>query len=515
LNETNGTTAFDYVNGYNGTYAGSISLAQPGVSYQGFGSPSYCAGFDGNSAYVDIPGGPLDLAGPITILGWVQPSYAGHLTDILGHGDSSYSLAVTGIGAAQFADNGGTCTNATAITDGNWHLVAGVYAGGSGANDFLYVDGVLAASNSTTSVAGNADDLWIGGAPDYGIGSGNRLFGGYICHVAVIPQGLSAAQIQQIYGASGPAPTVSVPASVTVDQGGDGAISSVATGSHPLAYQWFYLNGSLTVLIPGATNDTLRLTDILPVQQNYQYSVVVSNAYGAVTSSYATLNILSGAPLIVTDIFPPLEVLPAGVPVTFAVTASGAEPFSYQWSQGSGAIPGATNASYTFNALAGSNNYSVTVRNSDGSTPSSTAAVVGVPTPPPAVAFNGNGPNWSLNGGDTFSRYAATMSDNVLAIISGGDEDTSAFFKAPQYIGGFFASFTYTASGSVSGGTTFCVQNSTQGAGALGAFCGGLGFTGITPSAAFEITGTGIAFGANGSAGPFSSAAPINTTASE
>jgi hypothetical protein len=517
LNETSGTTAFDYANGYNGTYDGNITLAQSGVPFAGFGSPSYSAGFDGSSTYVDIPEGPFNLTSPITVLGWVQSSGSSYLMDILGHGDSSYSLAVTAFGAAQFADDGGNCTNATAITDENWHLVAGVYTGGSGANDLLYVDGVLVASNATTSVAGSAYDLWIGGAPDYGTGS--RLFSGNLCHVAVIPQGLSADQIQQIYAGADPAPAVSVPSSpITVDQDGPGAVSATATGGHPLFYQWYYFYQNATVMIPGATNGTLQLTNIQLIQGSYQYDVVVSNAYGVVTSSYATLNILSGVPVIATDIAPLLDVVPAGTPVTFSVGVSGGTwPWSYQWSQGSGAITGATNSSYTFNALAGSNTYSVTVRNSDGPTTSSTAVVLGVPTPPPTVAFNGNGPNWSLNGGNTFNTYVATMSDNVLAIISGGDESTSAFFKTPQYIGAFFASFTYTvpstsgAGGSVSGGTTFCLQNSTQGAGVFGEFCGGLGLEGITPSAALSMSGASlVAFCTNGTIATGSSTSPVN-----
>ena len=515
LNETSGTTAFDYVNGYNGTYAGSISLAQSGVAAPGFGSPSYSAGFDGYSAYVDIPEGPFNITTPITLLGWVQgPFNVGPVMDILGHGDSSYRLTVTASGAVQFADGSGNCAGPTSIADGGWHLVAGVYAGGSGAttNDFLYVDGVLVATAETTSVAGSAYDLWIGGAPDYGA---KRLFYGNLCHIAVIPQALSTAQIQQINDFAEAPPTVSVPSHpVTVDQGGNGAISSTVTGTRPFSYQWYYFNGNNNVLIPGATNGTLNLTNIQPVQQSYSYYVVVSNAYGAATSLSATLNVLSGAPAIQTDIFPSLVGVPVGDPVTFSVTVSGTEPFSYQWAGGSGAIAGATNSSYTFSALAGSNTYSVTIRNSDGSTPSSTAVVVGVPNPPPVVSFNGNGPNWTLNGGDTFSSYVATLSDNALKLTVGGDEATSAFFDTPQYIGGFFASYTYQATGS--GGITFCVQNSTSGAGALGGFCGGLGYLGITPSAAFEMNiSSGIQFGTNGSTGPYTSTAPVNMTSGD
>ncbi len=58
-----------------------------------------------------------------------------------------------------------------------------------------------------------------------------------------------------------------------------------AMGSPPLAYQWFF-NG--TNALPGATNATLRLVDAQPSQAG-AYSIVVTNAYGAVTSVPAVL----------------------------------------------------------------------------------------------------------------------------------------------------------------------------------------------------------------------------------
>jgi len=75
---------------------------------------------------------------------------------------------------------------------------------------------------------------------------------------------------------------------------------------------------------------------------------------------------------------PLYQVVWEGDPVSFAVVAGGVQPFSYQWTLNGQNIPGATNSSYSFGALAGTNYYEVTVSNSGGGVNSSTGAVVGV-----------------------------------------------------------------------------------------------------------------------------------------
>jgi hypothetical protein len=526
LNEAGGTVAYDYANGYNGTYINTndVLFAQAGVPYVGFGSNSLCDYFNGG--YVDIPEGPFDITTPITIMGWIQLAFApSHFSDILGHGDDSYRITVnpSDPGFADGNDNG-DATSPTSIVDDNWHFIVGVYAGGSGtsANGFLYVDSVLVASNMITSVPANNYDLWIAGAPDYGLA---RLLQGSLCHMAVIPSALSASQIGQIYAAAGVSPIVTVPASITVDQNGDGSISSTAVGAPPLYYQWYYLNQSdSTIILPGATNSTLQLTNIQLIQQNYSYFVVVSNTFGSVTSATVTLNILTGPPSIVNDIYPLFAEVPVGAPVTFSVSATGTLPFTYQWSNGVVAIAGATNSSYTFDALAGTNSYTVGIGNVDGSTPSSTAVVVGLTNPPPVISFSGNGADWTTNA-------AATFSNNVLTITDGaGSEANSAFYNYPQYIGGFVATFTYQAGGNKGAdGVTFCVQDSPDTTNAVGGGGGDLGYGGITNSAALELNlysgdhgGEGITFGTEGNVpdndaalGDFLSTAPVSLTSGD
>src|ERR1035438_9353240 len=47
LDESSGTTAYDVIGGYNGTYNGTYALAQPGPTNSFFGASSYSAAFDG------------------------------------------------------------------------------------------------------------------------------------------------------------------------------------------------------------------------------------------------------------------------------------------------------------------------------------------------------------------------------------------------------------------------------------------------------------------------------------
>ncbi len=81
-------------------------------------------------------------------------------------------------------------------------------------------------------------------------------------------------------------------------------------------------------------------------------------------------------PALSTDIHPLESVVATGAPITLSVAATGSMPLHYQWSNQSGPIGGATNSSYSFNALSGTNYYQVSVSNSLNTIVSSTATVV-------------------------------------------------------------------------------------------------------------------------------------------
>ena len=79
---------------------------------------------------------------------------------------------------------------------------------------------------------------------------------------------------------------------------------------------------------------------------------------------------------------PQSQTVAAGSSLTLTVTASGTEPFTYQWWDSAGAIPDATNAVYSLDPAepGESDNYTVTIDNAFGSITSSVATVtIGLP----------------------------------------------------------------------------------------------------------------------------------------
>jgi hypothetical protein len=83
-----------------------------------------------------------------------------------------------------------------------------------------------------------------------------------------------------------PPQIVSGPASQTVVEGATVSFSVVASGSRPLAYQWFFN----AMPLPDATNATLTLNNVQASQAG-AYAVRVTNAIGAVLSSNAALTV--------------------------------------------------------------------------------------------------------------------------------------------------------------------------------------------------------------------------------
>jgi hypothetical protein len=80
-------------------------------------------------------------------------------------------------------------------------------------------------------------------------------------------------------------PTITAPPlSQTVTLGGQLSLSVTATGSEPLAYQWFFSGQP----IAGATNATFSHPN-LDASQAGAYTVTVSNAAGVTTSPAATI----------------------------------------------------------------------------------------------------------------------------------------------------------------------------------------------------------------------------------
>src|SRR5204862_143510 len=140
------------------------------------------------------------------------------------------------------------------------------------------------------------------------------------------------------------APTITTqPASQMVSAGQTATFTVTATGTAPLSYQW-QRNGTA---IGAATAAKIGRAATTASDNGDQFTVVVSNAAGSVTSRAAalTVNAAPVAPTITTQ--PASQTVTAGQTATFTVTATGTAPLSYQWQRNGTAIGGATAASYT------------------------------------------------------------------------------------------------------------------------------------------------------------------------
>ncbi|HEY5909890.1 MAG TPA: immunoglobulin domain-containing protein [Verrucomicrobiae bacterium] len=167
------------------------------------------------------------------------------------------------------------------------------------------------------------------------------------------------------------------PTNITVMATSNAVFTVRATGTAPLSYQWRF-NG---VNISGATLSSYTVANAQPANEG-NYSVVVTNLAGSITSGNASLTVLV-PPSIVTP--PESQSVVVGSNVTFTVTAAGTTPLSYQWRLNSTILPGATLSSYdVLNAgPADAGSYRVVVTNAAGSvtSPPATLTVLG----PPAI----------------------------------------------------------------------------------------------------------------------------------
>jgi hypothetical protein len=89
------------------------------------------------------------------------------------------------------------------------------------------------------------------------------------------------------------------PTNLTIMTGNNAAFSAAVIGAAPLAYQWQQNGTNLANGIGVAGVNTTNLTLIgVTDNSNTNYTLFVTNAYGSVTSSVATLTVLNPAPVI-------------------------------------------------------------------------------------------------------------------------------------------------------------------------------------------------------------------------
>jgi uncharacterized delta-60 repeat protein len=149
-----------------------------------------------------------------------------------------------------------------------------------------------------------------------------------------------------------------------------------ASGTTPLSYQWLLAGVPLSDggHISGSGSATLTLSNVQTADAG-NYSVVITNPVGAVTSSLASLTVITSDPFIGTQ--PVTQLSPPGQNATFSVGAMGLSPLSYQWRKGGVNLPSGTNASLSLgNVQSGdAGAYDVVVNDASGSVTSSVASL--------------------------------------------------------------------------------------------------------------------------------------------
>ncbi len=202
----------------------------------------------------------------------------------------------------------------------------------------------------------------------------NSAFNGAMDEVAIFDRALTTNEMMQLYAAAEVPPIILVQPQAPPPPVYEGTSLSLSVqcdeyaSASPLHYQWTK-NG---VPMPGQTTADLAFSN-LAMNDSGNYAVVVTNTFGAVTSSTVALTVLTGPPLIAQ---PPQSIQRyAGAMATLSVTAFGSAPLSYQWSLNGTPISGATSSAYTvFDVGAGdAGDYSVVITNPYGTANASAA----------------------------------------------------------------------------------------------------------------------------------------------
>ena len=154
-----------------------------------------------------------------------------------------------------------------------------------------------------------------------------------------------------------------------------------ANGTAPLAYRWVGPAGNLA----GATNATYSIPSI-STNDAGNYSVVITNSYGSVTSSVVTLTVNNLNPPNIT-VQPADTTVLLGSATNLSVAATG-DALSFQWFRNNQPIANATNAAYSLASAANQDAgiYKVIVYNACSSLASSNAVLT--VNGPPSITAN-------------------------------------------------------------------------------------------------------------------------------
>jgi hypothetical protein len=165
------------------------------------------------------------------------------------------------------------------------------------------------------------------------------------------------------------------PQSQTVALGGPANFSVVASGTAPFGYQWRKNDADIS----DANSATYSIASASGSDAG-NYTVVVTNDHGSITSQVATLTV-NLKPQITAH--PTNVVTFPGQSVSFSGAAAGDEPLSYQWRLNDNDISGANAATYNIGSAQNSDlgGYVLVVTNPYGAATSQVATLTFHPVP--------------------------------------------------------------------------------------------------------------------------------------
>lgn len=359
---------------------GYIYNANPGVdgprppSYPGFEAGNTAVAFDGaTGGDVTIPALNLNT-NTVTITGWINAAggqIPGTGVILTRSGETTAGITIDiGGGLAlsyNWANDPATFNWASTISlaDSDWSYVALVIQPTQAA---LYTASAadpatwLSATNFATHSPQAFEGPTLFGA-DFQPTT-NLFFNGAIDEVALFNRSLSEGELYSAYGAAvgGVAPVLFNDVAAPADQPFVGAPLNLVVdvgGTPSLNYQW-RKNGSA---IGGATRSALSIASLTP-NDSGSYDVIVTNAFGKVSSSPAVIAVQSATAPTISQGPTGRTLYPGGL-LDLTVEAAGGE-LHYQWQKAGTNLPGATTSVYVVPSVSSvdAGQYQVTVSNS-------------------------------------------------------------------------------------------------------------------------------------------------------
>src|SRR6266481_3943317 len=268
-------------------------------------------------------------------------------------------------------------TGLHAFVANNWYHVAVTY---DGANIILYWTKVTPNFPGANPISTNAVNVPASFGAVQGplvIGNENRAaagenFRGLIDEVRISNIARAAADMLHPTATPGIYSISKTPTNDTVYAGTVVTLSASASGAAPLSYLWQTdgASGGAITNIPGSNTNIFSINTTTMAAGTYQFDLLVTNAFGSVTSSIISLNLIpASGPVIASDTLISPSTAFVGNSVSMSATFAGNQPITYQWFFSNGEItapiPGATNSTYTIPSaqLANAGNYMLVAAN--------------------------------------------------------------------------------------------------------------------------------------------------------